>query len=136
MMNCSRLARSTAVIFYRGDLKEKVRTRQQVVDLVVTAAQNAKNGQRGTILLREKLNAAGLMTLQDYAANCRRTYLHKLRKADYTLRAPLDALGQAVRDVLHGLFLSLQSGALTFDGPGSIRCASMLLTKLQAHRRN
>jgi hypothetical protein len=112
-----KLARSTSIIIYQGDLTEKVRTKQQIIDLVVTAAQNAKNGQRGTIGLREKLNAAGLMTEGDYAANCRRTYLRKWWKADYIRRAPFDDLAQAVRHRLHDLFSSLQSRALTLDGP-------------------
>jgi hypothetical protein len=112
-----KLARATAAIIYKGDLKEKVRTRQQIIDLVVTAAQSAKNGQRGTIRLREKLVAAGVTTEEEYAAICRRNYLRKLREADYIRRAPLDEFAQAVRQRLHDLFSSLQAKALTLDGP-------------------
>jgi hypothetical protein len=115
--NMLKAVRRAASCRYEGNFEPKMLTRSQIVDLVRDGAQSATSSPRGTILLREKLTAAGMASQFEYATNCRRRYLSELHETDYMRRKPLDALTQQVRHKLHDLSTALQVQALTADGP-------------------
>lgn len=115
--NMLKAVRHAASLRYEGTFEPKKLTRSQILDLVRERVQSATSGSRGTILLREKLTAAGMASQFEYATSCRRKYLSELHETDYMRRKPLETLSEQVRHKLHDLSTALQVQALTADGP-------------------
>lgn len=110
--NLLKAVRHAASLRYEGTFEPKKLTRSQILDLVRERVQSATSGSRGTILLREKLTAAGMASQFEYATGCRRKYLSELHETDYRRRKPLETLSEQVRHKLHDLSTALQVQAL------------------------